>query len=56
MSCPANSLPHGPCLLFVDGRPVRLRRADGQPDRPHPLLHAYGEQQVAGKVRTRPLR
>lgn len=53
MSCPANSLPHGPCLLFVDGRPVRLRRADGRPDRPHPLLHAYGEPSGTGSARPR---
>ena len=37
-----NSLPNGPCLLFVDGQPVRLRRTDGRPEQPHPLLHAYG--------------
>lgn len=41
MPCPPNALPHGPCLLFVDGRPMPVRRTDGRPDRPHPLLHAY---------------
>lgn len=51
MTCPVNSLPHGPCLLIVDGQPVRLHRADGRPDRPHPLLHGYGERPLAGERR-----
>ena len=53
MSCSPNALPHGPCLLFVDGRSMPVRRADSRPDRPHPLLHAYYDDAPAAKVARR---